>query len=148
METGFEVIYCDFSPGAGLEFVRQHGSAFPNETAGSWEWNVKTLLFEALRAASQRYGGVGRARIEVDWGSMVSIFAYDVNITNPDVKRQDLPRLVGVTREEAEGIRGRLGEVVAARKDGGMPMVDCQGVVDDIVTRFSDRLHFIAHGNL
>jgi hypothetical protein len=32
MEAGFEIIYCDFTPGAGLRFLSQHGSAFADET--------------------------------------------------------------------------------------------------------------------
>jgi hypothetical protein len=115
MECGFEIIYCDFAPGAGLEFVSKHGSAFPNETSNP-SWEVSTLLFEAFRAASQRYHGMSSGRIQVDWSSMVSAFAYDVNVTNPDLERHDLPRLIEVTKEEKGPIRDRLGEVIAARK--------------------------------
>jgi hypothetical protein len=147
MECGFEIIYCDFAPSAGLELVSQHGTPFPNETTNSL-WEVKTLLFELLRTAAKRYNGMSNGRIHVDWSSMVSAFAYDVNITNPDIERQDLPRLTELTKEEREGIRARLAEVVAGRKYGVKPTVDWQSVVDDIVSRFSDRLHFMAHGNL
>jgi hypothetical protein len=101
-----------------------------------------------MRTAAKRYHGMSRGRIEVDWSSMVSAFAYDVNITNPDLERQDLPRLTELTKEEKEAIRSRLGEVVAERKDQVKPTVDWQSVVDDIISRFSDRVHYIAHGNL
>jgi hypothetical protein len=147
MECGFEIIYCDFAPGAGLELVSQHGTPFPNETSNSL-WELKTLLFEVMRTAAKRYSGMSSGRIYVDWSSMVSAFAYSVNITNPDLERQDLPRLIEVTKEEREGIRTRLGEVVARRKHGETSTVDWQSVVDDIISRFSDRIHFMAHDNL
>jgi len=147
MECGFEIIYCDFMPGGGLELVSTRSTAFANETLNH-ESEIKALMFELLRAAAKRYDGMSRGRIEVDWSSMVSAFAYDVNITNPDLERQDLPRLIEVTKEEKEAIRARLGEVVAGRKQGVKPTVDWQSVVDDIISHFSDRIHYIAHGNL
>jgi hypothetical protein len=147
MEAGFEIIYCDFASGGGLEFVSQHGSAFPNETENS-QWEVKTLLFELLRAAAKRYDGFSSGRIRIDWSSMVTAYAYDVNTTNPNLERQDLPRLIEVTKEEKEDIRAQFREVIMSRKHGVNPMIDWQNIVDDIVTRFSDRLNFITHGNL
>jgi hypothetical protein len=147
MECGFEIIYCDFMPGGGLELVSTRGAALANETLNH-ESEIMALMFEVLRAAAKRYNGMSRGRIAVDWSSMVSAFAYDVNITNPDLERQDLPRLTGVTKEEKETIKARLAEVVAGRKQGMQPTVDWQSVVDDIISRFSDRIHYIANGNL
>jgi hypothetical protein len=147
MECGFEIIYCDFAPGGGLELVSSHATAFANEILNH-ESDMLSLLFEIMRTAAKRYHGMSRGRIEVDWSSMVSAFAYDVNITNPDLERQDLPHLTELTKEEKETIRSRLGEVVAERKDRVKPTVDWQSVVDDIISRFSDRIHYIAHGNL
>jgi hypothetical protein len=147
MECGFEIIYCDFAPGGGLELVSSHGTAFANETLYRQESDT-SLLFEIMRAAAKRYHGMSRGRIEVDWSSMVSAFAYDVNITNPDLERQDLPRLLEVKKEEKETVRARLGEVVAGRKDGVKSTINWQSVVDDIISRFSDKFHYIVHGNL
>jgi hypothetical protein len=146
MEAGFEIIYCGFAPGAGLQFVSQHGSAFANETAKPFR-EAPILYFEWLRVAAQRYHGMSSGRIEVDWSSMLSAFAYDVNITYPDLELR-LPRLVEATEEEGKSIKTRLGEVVARRKHSTNATVDWQGVVDQFITRFSDRIHFITYGNL
>jgi hypothetical protein len=122
MESGFEIIYCDFAPGGGLEFVSQHGSAFPNETENS-QWEVRTLSLELLRAAAKKYDRFSDRRIRIDWSSIVSAFAYNMNTTNPDLERQALPRLIEVTKEEKEGIRARFGEVVASRKPRVHPIL-------------------------
>jgi hypothetical protein len=147
MEFGFEIVYCDFAPGAGLELVSQHGSPSPSDMANA-TLEMMTLEFEVLRAAAQRYHGMSSGRIQVDWSSMVSAFSYDVNLTNPNPERQDIPRLAELTKQEKEDIRARLREVVDARKDGVTPTVDWQGIVDQLITHFSDRLHNIARGNL
>jgi hypothetical protein len=147
MEFGFEIIYCDFAPGAGLELMSERRGPSPNDMANA-TLEVRTLCFEVLRAAAQRYHGMSSGRIQVDWSSMVSAFAYDVNLTNPDPERQDIPRLVELTKQEKEVIKARLREVVAARRDGVKPTVDWQSIVDQLVTHFADRLHYIARGNL
>jgi hypothetical protein len=70
---------------------------------------------------------------------MVSAFFYDVNLTNPDASRPELPRLVNVTRDERREIKTRVREVVATRH-ARSDSINWQGVVDMIVSRYSDRL--------
>lgn len=144
-EAGFEIIYCDFSEGGGLDVVAIQPSPFSNETGGL------PVFAEAefLRGVSQRYHGFPSGRIHVDWSSMVSAFFYNVNLTNPDASRPELPRLTNTTRDERRGIRARLREVVAARGGSVSPLVsgaavDWQGIVDLVVTRFSRRLGQLA----
>jgi hypothetical protein len=150
MEAGFEIIYCNFSAGAGLDLVSTFGSPWRNETHASageregGEWLVMGI-FEWMRAAAARYHGFPRGRAEVDFSGMVSAFAYDVNTTNPDPKRPDLPRIVGAKVEERHGIRDRVREVFRARKGkASSRTVDWQAVVDNIVTRFAARLRFLS----
>lgn len=136
-EAGYEIIYCDFSEGGGLDLVSIQSSPVPEE-AGSLPDFPKA---EFLRGVSGRYHGQPSGRIHVDWSSMVSAFFYDVNLTNPDASRPELPRLTGTLRDERRGMRARLREVVAARGGWrGGSVVDWQGVVDLIVTRYSGRL--------
>lgn len=153
MEAGFEIIYCDWTPKGGLDLLSVQGSPFRNET-GIDIPNTSTALtvaFEWFRAAAQRFHGHPAGRLEVDWSSMVSAFGYPVNLTNADRERQDLPRLVNTTREERRNIRARLREVVVER--GGRStaekgMVNWQGIVDKIVTRFSKRLWSMANADM
>jgi hypothetical protein len=51
-------------------------------------------------------------RIKVDWSSMVSALAYDVNITYFDLGRLHLPSLTNVTEDEMKMIKARLGELL------------------------------------
>jgi hypothetical protein len=152
MEAGFEIIYCDFDEGAGLDLVSVHGSPWRNETGAidlpvGGDWMVEGV-FEWMRVAAERYHGFPHGRAQVDFSAMVSAFAYDVNITNPDESRPELPRIVNSTREERRGIKARLGEVLKARNDKETSSVDWQRVVDDIVSRYSHRLWILAEANM
>lgn len=146
MEAGFEIIYCDFSERGGLNQVSVQASSFRNET-GLQPHQVASV-FEWLRASAARFNGHPAGRLDVDWSSMVSAFSYPMNVSNPDWHRQDLPRVVNATMESRSIVRDRLRDVFFAR--GGQEVtkrkvVDWQGVVDSIVTRFSERLGYIAN---
>lgn len=157
MEAGFEIIYCDFFD--GLDLVSIQASPFRNETGVHIDpskdsmrgIDARILDFEWLRAVTARFQGQPAGRIDIDWSSMVSAFAYPVNLSNPDWKRQDLPRVVNATQEDRWNIRARLREVVVER--GGRSMaekgvVHWQGVVDRIVTRFSKRIWWMGNTEL
>lgn len=155
MEAGFEIIYCDWSPQGGLDMLSVQGSPFQNETGTDDDAQdsrhsraALTLAFEWLRACAARFQGHPADRLDVDWSSMVSAFAYPVNLTNPDRTRQDLPKISNTTRAERQNIRARLRDVVVER--GGRQaaekgVVNWQGVADRIVTRFSKRLWWIGN---
>ena len=157
MEAGFEIIYCNFSQGAGLDLVATRGSPFRNETHASAReggrpggecWGVG--LLEWMRASAARYAGFPAGRAVVDFSGMVSAFMYDVNTTNPDPDRQDLPRIVSAGAEARHGIRDRVREVFRDRKGRGSSSsstVEWQAVVDNIVGRFAARLWFLAAGD-
>lgn len=144
MEAGFEIIYCDFSERGGLHQVSVQASSFQNETG--LDPYQEASLFEWLRASAARFHGHPAGRLDIDWSSMVSAFSYPMNISNPDWHRQDLPRVVNATGESRQAVRDRLRDVFAARGGQEVPkrkVVNWQGVVDSIVTRFSERLKYI-----
>lgn len=146
MEAGFEILYCDFSKHGGLDLVSVQASPFRNET-GLEPHQVASVL-EWLRACAARFYGHPAGRVEIDWSSMVSAFFYPMNITNPERHRQDLPRVVNATLASRLVVRDRVRDVFAAR--GGQEVrsrkvVNWQGVVDSIVTRFSERLGYIVN---
>lgn len=154
MEAGFEIIYCDFSPAGGLDLASVQASPFRNEShiiESRVTFGGTLRVFEWLRATAARFHGHPTGRLDVDWSSMVSAFSYPVNLSNTDMTRQDLPRLLHTTAEEKNNIRSRLKDVVMTR--GGNPankkqIVDWQGTVDRIVTRYSQRLEFMTSQNL
>ncbi|KAJ0124558.1 hypothetical protein J7T55_005896 [Diaporthe amygdali] len=146
MEAGFEIVYCDFSEQGGLDLVSVQGSSFRNET-GLPPHQIDSV-FEWLRASAARFHGHPAGRLDIDWSSMVSAFSYPMNLSNPDWHRQDLPRVVNATMESRLGVRARLRDVFAARGGQEVPkrrIVNWQGVVDKIVTRFSERLQYMAN---
>lgn len=146
MGAGFEIIYCDFSPTGGLDLISVQASSFSSESHldhSSGLFLQSPRKFEWLRAAAARFQGHPTDRLDVDWSSMVSAFAYPVNLFNPDVTRQDLPRLVNATAGGRSSIRARLKQVVIERmgsQAGKKPTIQWQGIVDSIVTRYSRRL--------
>ncbi|OTA08291.1 hypothetical protein A9Z42_0092270 [Trichoderma parareesei] len=135
MEVGFEVIYCNFSAGLHLDS------------------SLRTLLTEDklkddadliplwLRAAAERYDGIGGDRVKMDFSSMVSGFFFPINISSTDPERPDLIRLGAARREHLQDIKAYIQSVfVEPRKF----VVNWQAVVDMIITRFDKRLAAMA----
>ncbi|KAH8816039.1 hypothetical protein F5884DRAFT_852499 [Xylogone sp. PMI_703] len=134
MEGGFEIIYCNFSE--GLDFLSH------NQVSQFGELNRRNNinLFEYIRSVSSRYNGIGTSRVSLDYSSMVSAFFFDGNLTNPDPE-MDMPRLENLSPTELSSIRAEVAKIVDRQQPH--PVIDWQGVVDLVVSRFSDRLQFI-----
>ncbi|KAI0844863.1 hypothetical protein F5Y00DRAFT_247867 [Daldinia vernicosa] len=140
MEPGFEVIYCDFSDGLRLVSANQRPAT---EEPGDLD-DMQIAMFEWARAASQRYQDIGSSRVILDYSSVVSAFFYPINLTNPDPKRPDLPRLTQASDAEMSAVREQVGESVLRSVSSRKAPMDWQGVTDMIVTRYAKRLPFIA----
>ncbi|KAF3065123.1 hypothetical protein GL218_01758 [Daldinia childiae] len=140
MEPGFEVIYCDFTEGLRLLSTNRRPAT---DEPGDLD-NMQIAMFEWARAASQRYQGIGSSRVILDYSSVVSAFFYPINLTNPDPKRPDLPRLTQASDAEMSVVREQVGELVLRSVSSRKAPVDWQGVTDMIVTRYAKRLPFIA----
>lgn len=155
MEAGFEIIYCDYSPEGGLDQISVQATPFRNETGIYDETDVffetryvLTMQNEWLRTAATRFHGHPAGRLEVDWSSMVSAFAYPLNLSNPNADRPDLPRVINATKQDLQNVHTRLIDVIIGR--GGKAatekkIVNWQSVVDKIVTRYSERLWMLAN---
>lgn len=139
MEAGFEIIHCDFTD--GLEQIQALQRPDPKDGERGRGGSVSN--FEFIRALSERYDGIGSSRTTIDFSSMVSAFFYPVNLTNPDPKRPDLPRLAAVTDAELAAIKANLNRVIAERHDGSDLIIDWQGTTDLIVARYADRLKYM-----
>lgn len=138
MEAGFEIIHCDFKD--GLEQIQALQRPDPKE-GDHGRGGVGN--FEFMRALSERYDGIGSSRTTVDFSSMVSAYFYPVNLTNPDPKRPDLPRLSNVTDAELAAIKADLNRVIYERNDDYDGAVDWQGVTDLVVSRYADRFKYM-----
>ncbi|KAI1129281.1 hypothetical protein F5Y10DRAFT_238603 [Nemania abortiva] len=139
MEAGFEIIQCDFFDGLEQLQALQR----PDNSATS-PGPIKMGGLEQLRGLAERYQGIGSTRTIIDYSSMVSAFFFPVNLTNPDPKRQDLPRLSSAKRESLAGIKDYVGKMISERKDQLLRTIDWQDVTDMIVARYADRLKFMA----
>ncbi|POS68508.1 hypothetical protein DHEL01_v213098 [Diaporthe helianthi] len=139
MEAGFEIIHCDFQD--GLEEIQALQRSDPKD--GERGRGGAVANFEFIRALSERYDGIGSSRTTVDFSSMVSAFFYPVNLSNPDPKRPDLPRLANVTEAELAAIKADLNRVIAERQDEHKHAIDWQGVTDLVVARYADRLKYM-----
>lgn len=138
MEAGFEIIKCDFSD--GLEEVQ--ALQRPEQSRGSGRGGFGSLEF--IRGLSERYQGIGSTRTIIDYSSMVSAFFFPVNLTNPNPKRQDLPRLFSVQQSQLAAIKSYLSGVISERRDEPASIINWQDVTDLIVGRYADRIKFMA----
>ncbi|EHK98415.1 hypothetical protein M7I_5790 [Glarea lozoyensis 74030] len=130
LEAGFELILCNFTNGLEFKSARRRPKQDPNQ-------------FEYMRAVAARYQGITAGRVEVDYSSMVSAFFYPINLTNPNPKRAELPRLVSSEVGGVRHIQEDLEIVLESSQRFSNERIDWQGVVDMIVTRYSDRLQYM-----
>jgi hypothetical protein len=141
MEAGFELIFCNFTDGMELVSATQRPEADKPEGYNDFG------QFEYMRGIAQRYQGITAGRVEVDYSSMVSAFFYPINLTNPDPAKSSLPRLASSEPSELEKIKSDLKAVLSKSTNEKHSSIDWQGVVDMIVTRYSERLQFMASPN-
>lgn len=140
MEPGFEVIYCNFTDGLKLVSTYQQPDV---DDPGRVE-DSRIAVFEWVKAAAQRYNSIGSSRVVLDHSSMVSAFFYPINLTNPDPKRPDLPRLVETSDAEMRVVREHVADSVARSLASGHAPLNWQGVTDMITTRYAQRLPLIS----
>ncbi|POS84018.1 hypothetical protein EPUL_004206, partial [Erysiphe pulchra] len=137
MELGFELILCDASKNLELLSVTIHPQHFKrNKTESVFRRS------EYMRGVSKRYAGVGASKVSVDFSSMISAFFYPLNLTNPDPKKAELPR---INPEERDKIKRLRDDVVTLFESPSKPQesIGWQGIVDEIVSRYSDRLAYM-----
>jgi hypothetical protein len=138
MEAGFELILCNFTD--GLDFL----SARKRPGYDTPEAYDEMVQFEYMRGVAARYQGITAGRLTIDHSSMVSAFFYPLNLTNPDEYRLELPRLVSSEHEAIARLKADLHQVLSLDRPQQYSSIDWQGIVDMIVTRYSDRLQFMA----
>ncbi|PNY26886.1 Uncharacterized protein TCAP_03186 [Tolypocladium capitatum] len=134
VEIGFEVIYCDFSSGIDLTGVTR--SLMPEDKMGTGEM----LVYQVARAVTRGYDGLA-GQLRLDFSGMVSGFFFPINVSNTDPGRPDLVRLAAAGMDELRDIKGYLRDVCLQPRRF---TVGWQGIADSIVSRFADRLAFMA----
>lgn len=148
METGFEIIQCDFADGLEqVQALRRTSGSIPGGPGGGpgGPGGPGLVSVEFLRGLAERYEGIGSHRTRIDYASMVSSYFFPLNLTNPDGRRPDLPRLVSASVDGLAAVRTHLAATLGNRSDTtAMRAVDWQDVTDMIVGRYADRLNYMA----
>lgn len=156
MEAGFEIIQCDFANGLTQLHALQRPP--PSQGGGRGRGGGGGGMFagfEFIRGLAERYHDIGSSRTIVDYSSMVSAYFFpDVNLTNPDPTRPDLPRLVSNTDATLAPILAALNRTISAARLGDPVVpppqqqqqrtIDWRDVTDLVVGRYADRLKYMA----
>lgn len=140
MEAGFEIIQCDFANGLDqVQALQRPGSNGNGPGRGG-----SMGSFEFIRGLAERYFDIGSSRTIVDYSSMVSAYFFPFNLTNPDAKRPDLPRLINATETEVNALQAYLNRTISARLADPVRTIDWRDVTDIIVGRYADRIKYMA----
>jgi hypothetical protein len=136
METGFEIIKCNFSD--GLDFVSRKRR--PDRAKD--DSHNRMFLLERIREVTKRHHGIGGGRATLDYSSMISAYFYTTNLSNPDPNPAlpSPPRLLFTDPEVISRIKSDLGHVLKVSLPH--PSINWQDVAD--IKRYSDGLQSMA----
>lgn len=137
LEPGFEVILCDFTNGLAVSAINQRPAYGQPEATNTLQ------RLEHFRGVAARYQGITAGRAVVDYSSMVSAYFYPLNLTNPDPEKKAHARLAFAPVEAREKIKADVEQMLLKTQDP-IKTIDWQGIVDMIVSRYSDRMQFMA----
>lgn len=144
MESGFEIILCDFKK--GLTF----GRAQEVPVEGRDKPHGPGLnSFRLYQAVADRFDGIGGGRAVVDHASLISAFDFDFEIDlfveDKTMPGQMLPRLDGQKEEDLKRLQEKvintIAEAVRARNE---PTIDWQSIADMFVQRYAKPLRHLA----
>lgn len=142
METGFEVILCDFDRNMHrINVIR--GKPHPqNETfgkpAGSEMWRLYKVIAE-------RFGGIGGGRVRLNYEHFVTAYNYpDLDLFKESA---ELPRLKDLSLELLEPIKRDLYRLVM-EDDPSQTSYNWQDITDIIITRYANDLKYFVSGKL
>ncbi|KAF1343724.1 hypothetical protein BDV97DRAFT_380193 [Delphinella strobiligena] len=137
MEGGFEIILCDFAK--DLDVVR----ILPAKASSMGPGGDGLDHFNYWQAISARYFDIGANRVRLDYESFITLFAYPTAIHFDDTNR---PRVKNNTAE-LEVVRQDIKKMVLG-PDSTADATNWQAITDLIVTRYADRIAYMASGDL
>ncbi|KAA1079206.1 hypothetical protein PGT21_003796 [Puccinia graminis f. sp. tritici] len=164
MNTGFELIWCDF--GDGLDLIRQTNTTDPFQNQDTYPaqhnpvFQVKSspLLSEApwesTRAATLQYHDPGETRVKLDANSFISFYDRVASLSEKRIAmnqqyKRSMHRLYGINEEDVGNVLDRLEKVIARKNSEGWEVnqndPDWQGIVRNVIQRYSSRLTDLGH---
>ncbi|KAH8703222.1 hypothetical protein BGW36DRAFT_288166 [Talaromyces proteolyticus] len=142
METGFEIILCDFAHDLHLvNMVR--GKPYSDD--GSARKPVIDEMWRLYKVIAKRYSGIGGDRVRLNYDQFVTAYGYpELDLFN---QSSGLPRLTNISLNLLEPIKQDLSDLVMST-DPSQTSYNWQHVTDMIVTRYSDDLKYFVSGKL
>ena len=141
MEAGFEVILCSFEDNLDVVSVKQQ-KKLQGGGPGSRDSGDQLSYYQAVAA---RFDGIGGNRVNVDYDSLVSVYAY---ANGTYWNGAGLPRVVNdsaITESIREDVRTMLTGTTSTTTPEA---VDWQAVTDMIVGRYASRIASLADSNI
>jgi hypothetical protein len=136
MESGFEVILCDFAAHLRTERITR---ARPFIHRGVFMGMDEMEFFAYYQAVATRYWGVGRERVVLGYEDFVTAYKYD-NIDLFGDRGDGKPRMQNVSWRALEPIRQDVKRLVLSGVPPEGSSFDWQAVADKIVLRYAARL--------
>jgi len=141
MESGFEIILCDFAKNLQrTDVIVVPAEEHDGFAAGPEGWQY-------LKAVASRYHGIGGGRVTLDLEDFVSVFAYPkihglfINDVQSDYA---MPRLQNVSDSDRLRVKNDVTAMIL-RKDWGSEREarNWQAIADMVIQRYSKPLHYL-----
>ncbi|KAK5132218.1 hypothetical protein LTR08_009278 [Meristemomyces frigidus] len=141
MEGGFEIILCDFAK--HLDVVRITQSKSSSRGGPGGPGSNDGAGFNYYEAVAARYDGIGDGRVQLNYESFVSLFAFGDAVYFDDTGR---PRVNNQTNA-IEPARKSIKDMAISSPDY-VAGKDWQAVADMVVARYADRIGYLSSGNI
>ena len=143
MESGFEIILCDFSNLVQLRATRTKPSGGDD---GHRERRLGMELISLFKAVAARYGGIGGERVRLDYEHFVSAYAYpDLDLFE---NLPNLPRLANLSESDAAMIFNDLETLIMNIRSTETPKINWQSIADEIVERYGRKIPYLISQSL
>lgn len=136
MELGFEIILCDFERHLNVERIAQ---VKPSGGKGGRESGDSLSYYQAV---ASRFDGIGGNRVHINYDTFITLFAVEGAVS---FDNEGFPRSRNETNVLA-AVSETITEMVLRKHENRS--FDWQAVVDMIVARYSDRIEYLASGEL
>ncbi|KAL1962308.1 hypothetical protein VTN77DRAFT_9799 [Rasamsonia byssochlamydoides] len=143
MESGFEIILCNFARDLRtLHVVRakpydpRDGPLLPGGT--------KNDLFRLYKVIASRFDGIGGGRVRLNYDHFVTAYDYDVDLFPDEGK---LPRLAHLPADSLDPMKRDLRNLVLTH-DPFEDSANWQAITDMIVERYARDLKYFVSGKL
>ncbi|WAQ91159.1 hypothetical protein PtA15_14A39 [Puccinia triticina] len=164
MNTGFELIWCDF--GNGLDLIGETNTTDPFQTQGDNPaqhnpvFHVKSsplpseAPWEQTRVATLQYHDPGETRVKLDANSFISFYDRVDSLSEKRIAmnqqyKRSMHRLHGISQEDFANVLDRLENVIARKNSEGWEVnqndPDWQAIVQKIIHVYSSRLTDLDH---